>query len=202
MRPASCRFAITLALCGVWSMPAQAATALGPVTAEVTFISRSASLGLGYTWGHGVLTYGGRQYPFEVRGASAASIGFSSGTSVGKVYNLQRVEDFEGTYWALSGEATIGAGVSGSLMENNDGVRIRLQENRSGGRLAASPSRLTVRFVTAANPPAPAPGESPGDKAGAAAPATPNAASDNAAGVHAAGANTASANVSAGKSVH
>ncbi|MFT9014804.1 MAG: hypothetical protein ABF990_03580 [Acetobacter sp.] len=154
MRPASSRLAVTLALCGVWAAPVHA-TPLGPVTAEVTFSSSSASLGVGYTWGHGVLSYGGRHYPFEVRGASAAAIGFSSGTSVGKVYNLQRVEDFEGTYWALSGEATIGAGVSGSLMENNDGVRIRLEETRSGGRFAASPSRLTVRFVHA--PPAATP---------------------------------------------
>ena len=154
MRSASCRFAVTMTLCGVWSMPAWAEPVLGPVTAEVTFVSSSASLGLGYTWGHGVLTYGGRQYPFEVAGASAAAVGFSSGKSIGKVYNLQRIEDFPGTYWALSGEATIGRGVSGSLMENDDGVRIRLDESRTGGRLAASPSRLTIRLLKPVQAPA------------------------------------------------
>ena len=147
MRSAYWRSVVAVALCSTSVAPAMAEQVLGPVSGEVKFISHSASLGVGYTWGRGVLTYAGKQYPFEVSGASAAAIGFSSGDSVGTVYNLQRIEDFEGTYWALSGEATIGRGVSGSLMENSDGVRIRLDENRSGGRLAASPSRLSIRFI-------------------------------------------------------
>ena len=147
MRSAYLRSVVAVALCSASIAPAMAEKVLGPVSGEVKFISHSADLGVGYTWGKGVLIYDGKQYPFEVSGASAAAIGFSSGDSVGKGYNLQRLEDFEGTYWALSGEATIGQGLSGSLMENNDGVRIRLQENRSGGRLAASPSRLSIHFV-------------------------------------------------------
>ncbi|WP_208858906.1 hypothetical protein [Acetobacter ascendens] len=147
MRSASRHFAAALALCGAWFMPAGAETMLGPVTATVTFNTRSADLGVGYTWGRGVLTYGGRQYPFEIKGTSAIAVGYSSGHSVGKVYNLQRIEDFEGTFWALSGEATVGRGVGGLLMENNDGVRIRLDEYRSGGRIAASPSRLTIHLL-------------------------------------------------------
>lgn len=147
MRSAYWRSVVAVALCSASIAPAMAERVLGPVSGEVKFISHSADLGVGYTWGKGVLIYAGQQYPFEVSGASAAAIGFSSGDSVGKVYNLQRVEDFEGTYWALSGEATIGQGLSGSLMENNEGVRIRLDENRTGGRLAASPSRLSIRFI-------------------------------------------------------
>ena len=147
MRSAYWRSVVAVALCSASIAPAMAEQVLGPVSGEVKFISHSADLGVGYTWGKGVLTYAGKPYPFEVSRASAAPIGFSSGDSIGKVYNLQRVEDFEGTYWALSGEATIGQGVSGSLMENNDGVRIRLEENRTGGRLAASPSRLSIRFI-------------------------------------------------------
>lgn len=159
MRLASRHFLAALALSGAWVLPAGAETLLGPVMAEVTFKTRSADLGVGYTWGNGVLTYGGHEYPFEVSGASAAAVGFSSGNSVGKVYNLQRLEDFPGTYWSLSGETTVGKGVAGHLMENDSGVRIRLDEIRTGGRFAASPSRLTIRFLpeakkTTTNPPA------------------------------------------------
>lgn len=146
MRSASRHFLAALAL-SAWALPAGAETVLGPAMAEVTFKTRSADLGVGYTWGNGVLTYGGHEYPFEVSGASAAAIGFSSGNSVGKVYNLQRLEDFAGTYWSLSGETTVGKGVAGHLMENDMSVRIRLDEVRTGGRLAASPSRLTIRFL-------------------------------------------------------
>lgn len=147
MRSASLHIATALALCGVWSLTACAQTVLGPVTGTVTFHTSSADLGVGYTWGHGVLTYGGRTYPFSVSGASAAAVGYSSGDSVGKVYNLQRIEDFPGTFWALSGEATVGRGVSGQLMENDNGVRIRLDYTRGGARIAASPSRLTIRML-------------------------------------------------------
>ncbi len=150
MRSASRRFLAALALSGAWVLPAGAETVMGTAVAEVTFKTRSADLGVGYTWGNGVLTYGGHEYPFEVSGASAAAVGFSSGNSVGKVYNLQRLEDFVGTYWSLSGETTVGKGVAGHLMENDSGVRIRLDEIRTGGRFAASPSRLTIRFAPAA----------------------------------------------------
>ncbi|CEF39736.1 MULTISPECIES: hypothetical protein [Acetobacter] len=152
MRSASVRVVAALALCGSWSLTACAQSPLGPVTGEVSFHTRSADLGLGYTWGTGVLTYGGRTYPFSVKGASAAAVGYSSGDSVGKVYNLQRIEDFQGTFWALSGEATVGRGVSGVLMENDNGVRIRLDYTRSGARFAASPSRLTVRLLKPSKP--------------------------------------------------
>ncbi|GAN68102.1 hypothetical protein [Acetobacter orleanensis] len=155
MRSASLHIATALALCSTWSLTACAQSPLGPVTGEVSFHTSSADLGVGYTWGHGVLTYGGRTYPFSVSGASAAAVGYSSGDSVGKVYNLQRIEDFPGTFWALSGEATVGRGVSGELMENDNGVRIRLDYTRDGARIAASPSRLTIRMLkTPTQPPA------------------------------------------------
>ena len=147
MRSAYLRSVVAVALCSATIAPAMAEKVLGPVSGEVKFISHSADLGVGYTWGKGVLIYDGKQYPFEVSGASAAAVGFSSGNSVGKVYNLQRLEDFPGTYWSLSGETTVGKGVAGHLMENDSGVRIRLDEIRTGGRLAASPSRLTIRFL-------------------------------------------------------
>lgn len=125
---------------------AWAVTVLGPVTAKLSFVVRAANLGVGYTWGHGVLTYAGRRYPFKVVGGSAGAVGFSLEKSVGVVYNLQRVEDFVGVYWALSGEVTVGKGVCSSLMENEENVRIRLKGHCVGGRISASPSRLTIKW--------------------------------------------------------
>ena len=125
---------------------ARAVTMLGPVTAKLSFVAHAADLGVGYTWGHGVLTYAGRHYPFNVVGGSAGAVGFSLEKSVGVVYNLQRVEDFVGVYWALSGEVTVGKGVCSSLMENEENVRIRLKGHCVGGRISASPSRLTITW--------------------------------------------------------
>ncbi|BBC81580.1 hypothetical protein HK27_02580 [Acetobacter orientalis] len=156
MRSASVRVFAAVALGSIWSLTACAQSPLGPVTGEVSFHTHSADLGVGYTWGQGTLTYGGRSYPFTIKGAAAAAIGYSSGVSVGKVYNLQRVEDFAGTFWALTGEATVGRGVSGVLMENDNGVRIRLDYTRSGARFAASPERLTIKLDQTASKPLPA----------------------------------------------
>lgn len=156
MRSASVRVFATMALGSMWSLTACAQSPLGPQTGTVAFHTHSADLGVGYTWGEGTLSYGGRSYPFTIKGAAAAAIGYSSGMSVGKVYNLQRVEDFAGTFWALTGEATVGRGVSGVLMENDNGVRVRLDYTRSGARFAASPERLTVRLVKGASTPQPA----------------------------------------------
>ncbi|MBO7072224.1 MAG: hypothetical protein J6V89_01690, partial [Acetobacter sp.] len=83
---------------------------------------------------------------FNVVGGSAGAVGFSLEKSVGVVYNLQRVEDFVGVYWALSGEVTVGKGVCSSLMENEENVRIRLKAHCVGGRISASPSRLTIKW--------------------------------------------------------
>lgn len=146
MRSASVRVVAALALCGSWSLTACAQSPLGPVTGEVSFHTRSADLGLGYTWGNGVLTYGGRTYPFSVKEHPPQPLGIPRVIASAR-YNLQRIEDFQGTFWALSGEATVGRGVSGVLMENDNGVRIRLDYTRSGARFAASPSRLTVHLL-------------------------------------------------------
>ena len=56
MRSASRRFLAALALSGAWALPAGAETVLGPAMAEATFKTRSAGLGVGYTWGNGVVT--------------------------------------------------------------------------------------------------------------------------------------------------
>ncbi|OAG74941.1 hypothetical protein Amal_03895 [Acetobacter malorum] len=55
----------------------------------------------------------------------------------------------------------MGRGVSGQLMENDNGVRIRLDYTRGGARIAASPSRLTIRMLKT-------PDQSSGEQSGSA----------------------------------
>ncbi len=110
----------------------------GPVTGTVALSARGAAVGVGYTWGDGTLTFGGRRHPFTVRGISVADVGFSRVSARGRVYHLRKLEDFSGTYAAATGEATLGNGIGGQVLQNANGVQIRLDQVTKGARLQGS----------------------------------------------------------------
>src|SRR5262249_41284592 len=69
--------------------------------ATVEFSGGSVAAGIGWTWGSGTLTYKGIKHPFSVSGLSVGlSAGAASMTASGSVYNLKRIEDFNGNYTA------------------------------------------------------------------------------------------------------
>lgn len=94
--------------------------------------------------------------------------------ATGTVYNLYRLQDVEGTYWSVQGEATIGAGKGGAVMENNNGIHIKFTSSSSGARLAFSVERLTLRLTPVAKAAIPAAqsAQGPGTQDRTAAPAT------------------------------
>ena len=119
----------------------------GPVSGRVTIHAKGAAVGVGYTWGDGSLVYGGRTYHFTVSGITVADVGFSRVTGRGRVYNLQRLQDFSGTYAAATGEATAGSGLGGQVLKNANGVEIRVDQVTRGARLQGSADgiKLTLR---------------------------------------------------------
>ena len=110
----------------------------GRVDGYVTIRARSAAVGVGYTWGDGVLTYRGRHYPFTVKGVDVAAVGYSTIIGHGRVYKLHRVSDFTGTYAASTGEATVGTGLAGQFLVNGTGVQIRIDDVTKGAKLSGS----------------------------------------------------------------
>ena len=106
----------------------------------VALQAKAAALGVGFTWGDGTLTFGGRRYPFEVKGITItiADVGFGRLSGRGRVYNLKRVEDFSGTYAASTGEATVGRGLAGQIQVNAAGVQLRIDNVTRGARLSGS----------------------------------------------------------------
>ncbi|MBV8914928.1 MAG: hypothetical protein JOZ05_18055 [Acetobacteraceae bacterium] len=119
----------------------------GPASGTITISARGAAAGVGYTWGDGVLRYGGHKYPFTVNGVTVADVGFSRVNGRGRVYNLRRLQDFTGTYVAATGEATLGNGIGGQVLRNGNGVEIRVDEVTHGARLQGSADgiRLTLK---------------------------------------------------------
>ncbi|GAN64343.1 hypothetical protein AA0313_1025 [Acetobacter indonesiensis NRIC 0313] len=125
---------------------AYAADAMGSPTGKITLSAKSADVGVGYTWGDGTLSYGGKSYKFAITGGTIAAVGFSKIEGVGTVYNLHRVQDFAGTYAAAHGEATLGSGLGGAVLENKNGVRIKIETISKGARLAGSAQGLTFEL--------------------------------------------------------
>lgn len=119
----------------------------GPVSGTIAMSAKGAAVGVGYTWGDGTLRYGGRTYHFAVNGVTVADVGFSTVRGTGRVYNLKRLQDFSGTYAAATGEATAGSGIGGQVLQNANGVQIRVDQVTRGARLQGSADgiRLTLK---------------------------------------------------------
>ena len=92
----------------------------------------SIAAGIGLSWGGGTLTYKGKDYPIDVKGLSIGDVGITKIEAAGKVYNLKKLDDFNGNYTALAAGLTVagGAGVSG--MKNQNGVTVELVATTQG----------------------------------------------------------------------
>jgi hypothetical protein len=108
------------------------------VDATLTMSEGQVAFGVGYSWGKGVLTFEGKEYPFKVSGLSVVDIGITSAKSSGKVYNLKKLEDFNGNYTAASAEGTLAGGAGALTMKNQNGVVIDLVSTTRGVNLKLS----------------------------------------------------------------
>lgn len=87
--------------------------------------------------GGGTLHFKGKDYPFEVGGLGVGGLGASSLEATGKVYNLERVEDFIGTYGQARVGAVVGDQSTGTLwLENPNGVYMELEAERVGAMVS------------------------------------------------------------------
>jgi hypothetical protein len=103
--------------------------------ATVTLSEGQVALGIGWSWGKGVLTLKGEDYPFKVGGLSVGDVGITNAEAEGKVYNLKKLEDFNGTYVSAAAEATLGVGAGATAMKNEKGVVVYLFPKTKGVNL-------------------------------------------------------------------
>jgi hypothetical protein len=106
--------------------------------------SKEVAVGIGFSWGQGVLSYRGRHYPFKVDGLAVNAVGASQSDATGYVYNLKNVNDFEGTYTAISAAGTLGGGKGITSMKNGNDVRITLHSTRQGVEAKAAPEGVKI----------------------------------------------------------
>jgi hypothetical protein len=104
------------------------------------------ALGIGWSWGKGVLTFKGEKHSFKVQGLSVLDIGITKADAAGSVYHLTKLSDFNGTYTAAAAEGTLGGGAGVTTMKNQNGVVINLKSTTQGVnlKLAAEGVKITL----------------------------------------------------------
>ena len=142
------RFAVLATAAALLATPAVAADpgVNQAPDAHVTIYAKSANLGVGWSWGGGVLHYGHHSYHFSISGLNVAAVGYSTLTGHGRVYNLHHLHDFDGTYYQSHGEVTAGSGIGGSLYVNGNGVQLRVDDVTHGAQLAGSASGIQFKL--------------------------------------------------------
>ncbi|MGO9993028.1 MAG: EipA family protein [Steroidobacteraceae bacterium] len=114
--------------------------------ATVVLNAGSVAAGIGYTWGHGDLTYDNQMHQFSISGVSIVDAGVANITATGNVYNLNKLSDFAGNYVAASAGLTIAGGGSVAYLKNEHGVIIKLSSTTVGLRFNLAASGVSVKL--------------------------------------------------------
>ena len=123
----------------------------GDLPAAGTIEGRATTVGwiVGARWGEGTLTVNdGSQHKFTGSGVKLLETGAAEVTFKGSVHNLEKLEEFEGDYAAVSGGLTVIKGVAGGAVLNNDNcVYINIDIESEGVRLSApAPGGVLIKF--------------------------------------------------------
>lgn len=106
----------------------------------------SVAAGIGYTWGHGDLSYNKQSHQFSISGVSVVDAGIANITATGYVYNLTKLSDFAGNYVAATAGLTIAGGGSAAYLKNEHGVVIKLLSTTVGLRFNLAAGGVSVKL--------------------------------------------------------
>jgi len=137
----ACGFGLMFFFVVVAMVPAQSDT-----SGTLTVTSKSIAAGVGVSWGEGVLEYRGQKYPFSVDGLSLVDLGVSKVTAQGKVENLKKLEDFNGSYVVAGAGAAVGGGAGAAALKNQNGVEIAPTATAQGVRFALPKGGMNVKL--------------------------------------------------------
>ena len=112
----------------------------------VSIETKAVAVGVGFSWGEGVLTFEGKEYPFKIKGLSVIDLGISSISAHGEVYHLKKIADFPGTFSAAEAGIAVGGGAGAQVMKNQNGVVMQLTSKKAGVQLKLAPEGLKVEM--------------------------------------------------------
>jgi len=106
----------------------------------------SVAAGIGYSWGGGTLSFDGKTYDVEVSGLSVGDVGASKIEASGDVFNMKRLEDFDGNYTAVAAGATIAGGATATAMRNQNGVTVNLVSTTKGLKWSLAAAGVSMKI--------------------------------------------------------
>ncbi|MGH7303989.1 MAG: hypothetical protein ACRELZ_11900 [Candidatus Rokuibacteriota bacterium] len=121
--------------------PAQSST-----DGKVTLESKSVAIGVGVSWGDGVLEYRGKKYPFTVQGLSVLDLGVAKVAAKGDVKNLKKLEDFNGNYVLAAAGGAVGGGAGVAGLKNQNGVEMALTATGQGIKLSIAQGGVELKL--------------------------------------------------------
>jgi hypothetical protein len=126
---------------------AQSKVNLGlPWDALIEFSGGSVAVGIGFSWGSGTLTQANKTYSLKVDGLSLGNVGITKASAWGRVYNLKKLTDINGTYAAIGTGATVGGGGSAITMKNTKGVVIDVFTTTEGASIGLGTAGLKIEL--------------------------------------------------------
>ena len=125
---------------------ASTAPAQSDTSGKVTLESTSVAIGVGVSWGDGILEYRGKTYPFKFRGLSVVDLGVSKITARGQVQNLKELEDFDGNYILAAAGGTVGGGAGVAAAKNQNGVEMALIATGQGIEFSPSHGGVEIKL--------------------------------------------------------
>jgi hypothetical protein len=99
---------------------------------------------IGGSMGGGTLLLEDDSHSFKVGGLKLGGVGVQSIHVTGKVYHLNKLKDFAGTYIAFEAGATVGTGTGGLWLKNGKGVTLHLKSKGKGLALSLGAEGLLV----------------------------------------------------------
>jgi hypothetical protein len=111
---------------------------------QVTITLTEIGAGVGFEWGKGTLTYKEKQYTFKVKGLQVGTVGIKKATIKGDVFNLFDIGQFPGAYAAVQAGVAVIKGKEDLVLQNQQGVRLRLAADQKGLSLSIGPEGFTI----------------------------------------------------------
>ena len=115
----------------------------------VKITSRMASPGIGLSWGDGVLTYKGQDYPFTFQAKGLfrdVDAKITAAELSGQVFNLKRVALFNGTYHKVEAKSSDSGAGSHATMKNLNGVIVNLVSTIDGRKFILGRDGMTIKL--------------------------------------------------------
>ena len=116
-------------------------------TIKVT--SRMVAQGVGLSWGEGVLTYKGRDYPFTFQATGLfrdVDTKIAAAELSGQVFDLKNPEDFAGNYQKVEAQTSESGSASRATMKNQNRVVVNLMSTVEGRKFTLAREGMDIEL--------------------------------------------------------